>query len=400
MLLASAASIMILLIVRSLAARSRSMQRHARRVVVIGTGEEGAELAQLVIEHPEAAMKLVGVVGNRTMADRNGLGPALLGDVDRLASILSSASIDMAIVTPTGFRAPQYRRIMAAIEDARVDAYLSSGVGRIAAPRYQVSSLVHEPFLSIGWDEPSALQQLARRAIDIAGAGVGLLLASPVMLVAALAVKLYDRGPVLYRSGRIGQDRQPFGMLKFRSMRPDADQLKNDLAQRNERSGPLFKVSNDPRVTPVGRLLRETSIDELPQLINVLRGDMSLVGPRPALPEEHERFDDELMARFGVRPGITGLWQVEARSNAEFGAYRRLDLHYVANRSLLLDAQIIVATVVQILTSVLLLPVSLIARRQFVDQISDHAVAPVIDLRAAGESINELPPPTSVSAGN
>ncbi len=220
------------------------------------------------------------------------------------------------------------------------------------------------------------------------------------MLVTAIAVKLADRGPVLYRSGRIGLGCEPFGMLKFRSMRPDADEHKNDLAQRNERSGPLFKLSNDPRVTPIGRIIRETSIDELPQLINVLRGDMSLVGPRPALPEEHERFDDDLMARFAVRPGITGLWQVEARSNAEFGAYRRLDLHYVSNRSLMLDLQIIVATVVQILTSVIMLPMSLISRRGVNDNIGNQRVAPVIDLRdQAPPSTTSGHPSSTFSAG-
>ncbi len=383
---AATASIVALLLIRSLAARSQLMQRNGERVVVIGTGEEGAELAQLVAEHPEASLELIGVVGNCAMADRHGLTELLLGDVDDLESIFDAHAIGTAIVTPTSFRSRQYRRIMAAAEHAGVTVHLSSGVARVAAPRFQVSSLVHEPFVSVRWDQPSRGQQAARRIIDVVGASVALVLASPVMLLAALAVKLHDRGPVLYRSERIGQNNRPFGMIKFRSMRPNADEQKVELAQRNERSGPLFKLSNDPRVTPVGRFLRETSIDELPQLINVLRGEMSLVGPRPALPEEFERFDDELKARFTVRPGITGLWQVEARSNAEFGAYRRLDLHYVANWSLLLDLQILVATAVQIVTSLLLLPISLLTRRGINDQIAHQPAAPVIDLRSASSS--------------
>jgi lipopolysaccharide/colanic/teichoic acid biosynthesis glycosyltransferase len=179
-------------------------------------------------------------------------------------------------------------------------------------------------------------------------------------------------------------------------MRPDADQHKNDLANRNERSGPLFKVTNDPRITPVGRVLRETSIDELPQLINVLRGEMSLVGPRPALPEEASAFDDDLCARFNVRPGVTGLWQVEARSNAEFGAYRRLDLHYVANWSLALDLQILVATVVQVLASTVMLPASLLGWRGVGEAIETAGpVADVIDLRSTPES-QPMPGPISI----
>jgi hypothetical protein len=131
----------------------------------------------------------------------------------------------------------------------------------------------------------------------------------------------------------------------------------------NERTGPLFKVSNDPRITRVGRFIRETSIDELPQLINVVKGDMSLVGPRPALPEEEEAFDEELRDRFEVRPGITGLWQVEARSNAAFNAYRRLDLHYVENWTLSLDLRILLATVEQVVVTLALLPLRAIRRR-------------------------------------
>ncbi len=395
---ASVASIVTLLLVRSVAARSATMQRSTRRLVIIGTGEEGAELTQLVLEHPEASLELIGVVGDRATAERSGLLDHWLGQVDDLATVFADHQIDVAIVTPTSFRSPQYRRILGRAEHAQVDVLLSSGVARIAAPRVQIASLVHEPLVSIQWDRPSRGQAVARRAMDLVGASIGLIIAAPIMLAAALAIKLADRGPIFYRSGRVGLDDQPFGMIKFRSMRPDADLRKNDLAQRNERSGPLFKISNDPRVTPVGRILRETSIDELPQLLNVLRGEMSLVGPRPALPEEYERFDDELRARFDVRPGITGLWQVEARSNAEFGAYRRLDLHYVSNWSLWLDIQIMVATVVQILTSLVMLPISLVTRGGINDQIASQTVAPVIDLRTGADETTAVRPGSASSA--
>jgi lipopolysaccharide/colanic/teichoic acid biosynthesis glycosyltransferase len=195
-----------------------------------------------------------------------------------------------------------------------------------------------------------------KRVLDIVGASTVLLIASPIMLITAALIWLGDHGPVTYASQRAGRRGQFFRMYKFRSMVADADKMKQELRDDNERTGPLFKLSNDPRITRIGRVIRETSIDELPQLLNVVKGDMSLVGPRPALPEEEAAFDEELRDRFEVRPGITGLWQVEARSNASFAAYRRLDLHYVENWTLSLDLRILLATAEQVVVTLALLP--------------------------------------------
>jgi lipopolysaccharide/colanic/teichoic acid biosynthesis glycosyltransferase len=166
-----------------------------------------------------------------------------------------------------------------------------------------------------------------------------------VLAVAAILIKARDRGPVFFRQTRIGRDGEPFTVLKLRTMCADAEARLEEVKALNERSGPLFKMEHDPRVTPVGRILRATSIDELPQLFNVLSGRMSLVGPRPALPDEVATFDAELLGRLQVRPGITGLWQVEARDNPSFDSYRRLDLFYVENWSLLLDIVVLIDTV-------------------------------------------------------
>ncbi|MGH9055098.1 MAG: sugar transferase, partial [Acidimicrobiales bacterium] len=175
---------------------------------------------------------------------------------------------------------------------------------------------------------------------------------APLILLAAAAIKVHDGGPVLFRQERVGRDGAPFGLLKLRTMVPNAASLLPQLAVVNERNGPLFKMQRDPRVTPVGRVLRVTSLDELPQLLNVLAGSMSLVGPRPALAEEVARFDDELAGRHSVRPGITGLWQIEARHNPSFHAYRRLDLLYTNKWSLALDLSIMVATAPAVLQPV------------------------------------------------
>jgi lipopolysaccharide/colanic/teichoic acid biosynthesis glycosyltransferase len=159
---------------------------------------------------------------------------------------------------------------------------------------------------------------------------------------------LQDGGPVFFRQVRVGQDGHHFRVLKFRTMVVDAEAKLADLEAANERNGPLFKMDRDPRITRIGRFLRNSSLDELPQLINVLRGEMSMVGPRPALPSEVANFDDMLLNRTKVLPGITGLWQVEARDNPSFSAYRRLDLFYVDNWSISLDLIIMMATVEQV----------------------------------------------------
>jgi lipopolysaccharide/colanic/teichoic acid biosynthesis glycosyltransferase len=215
----------------------------------------------------------------------------------------------------------------------------------------------------MGRNDPPAWQHFGKRLLDLVGASIAIAVFSPIMALAAIAIKIEDRGDITYTAKRAGRRGTFFEMYKFRSMVPNADQMKHAMAAQNERSGPLFKMSNDPRITRVGRIIRETSIDELPQLFNVLKGDMSLVGPRPALPEEEEAFDDELRERFKVRPGITGLWQVEARSNAAFNAYRRLDLHYVENWNLGLDIRILLATAEQVVVTFALLPLRFMRRR-------------------------------------
>lgn len=188
-------------------------------------------------------------------------------------------------------------------------------------------------------------QRAAKRTIDVVVAAVGLVLSAPVLALSALAIVLHDRGPVIYRQVRVGRHGVPFTMLKLRTMVVGAEDLVVDLRSVSQREGPLFKLARDPRVTRVGRVLRLSSIDELPQLVNVLRGEMSVVGPRPALPTEVALFEPALLARHEVRPGITGLWQVQARDHRSFALYQELDLRYVERWSIALDASVIVLTI-------------------------------------------------------
>ena len=377
---AASASILARGLIRAIAARVES-KHPPQKVVIVGTGKEAGELAEVIVDHPESRFELVGIIGHLPVADKHELAHLWLGPTQRLVELMHVHETQAAIVTPTGFRADQFRSITAHLFDAGFDVHLSTGISRLWAGRFDVRSLAHEPIVVMTTNEPKRWQRFLKRSLDVIGASIGLVLLSPILLVTALAIKIEDRGPGLFQQSRAGRRAEFFGMLKFRSMVTNAEELKADLVSDNERTGPLFKMTDDPRITKVGRFIRESSIDELPQLINVLRGEMSLVGPRPALVEEEAAFDTELRGRFDVRPGITGLWQVEARSNASFGAYRRLDLHYVENWTFGLDLRILLATVEQVLVSVLMLPISKVLPTPPPDTPIEPPSSTVIDLR-------------------
>jgi lipopolysaccharide/colanic/teichoic acid biosynthesis glycosyltransferase len=189
-----------------------------------------------------------------------------------------------------------------------------------------------------------------KRLLDLVGAALGLLLCSPLLLIAAILIKLESRGPVIYKSIRIGRGARPFTFLKLRSMVDGADQHRHKLSHLNETDGPVFKIAADPRVTRIGRLLRVTSIDEIPQLLNVLRGEMSLVGPRPPIAEEVVQYEPWQLRRLDVVPGITCLWQISGRSRIGFQEWMRLDLEYIRHRSFWLDLKILIRTIPAVLS--------------------------------------------------
>jgi len=192
--------------------------------------------------------------------------------------------------------------------------------------------------------------RFGKRLLDILGASIGLVLASPVLLLATILIKLESRGPVIYKSLRIGRGARPFTFFKLRSMVDGADQHRHTLAHLNETDGPVFKIAADPRVTRVGRILRVTSVDEIPQLWNVLRGEMSLVGPRPPIAEEVVQYEPWQLRRLDVVPGITCLWQISGRSRIGFQEWMRLDLEYIKHRSFWLDLKILIRTIPAVLS--------------------------------------------------
>lgn len=183
-----------------------------------------------------------------------------------------------------------------------------------------------------------------KRLIDIIASACGIIVLSPILLIVSILIKVESKGPIIFAQERVGKDLKTFKMYKFRSMVNDAEELKEKLMQYNQMSGPMFKMDNDPRVTKMGKIIRKTSIDELPQLINVIKGDMSLVGPRPSLPKEVEEFEPWMKKRFEVKPGLTCYWQVSGRNNIDFEDWMKLDIKYIEDKNLLLDIKLIVKT--------------------------------------------------------
>jgi exopolysaccharide biosynthesis polyprenyl glycosylphosphotransferase len=324
----------------------RRAGRHSRPMVIIGANEEGWDLYHLVTNHPELGFRVCGIVGSPSEVTDRGYDVPWLGDINDTVEAVRAAGANGVLVAASALSGTQLNKVVRDLLVVGIHVHLSSGIRGIDYRRMRAHPFAHEPLFYL---EPVSLarwQVVVKRSTDLVLSTIGMVFCLPVLALSALAIKIHDGGPVFFRQQRVGRDGKTFTILKLRTMVIDAEDRLADLVSQNQREGGvLFKLANDPRVTPVGRMLRATSLDELPQLINVVRGDMSLVGPRPALPIEVAQFDEELLARQRVRPGITGLWQVEARDSSSFQAYQRLDLFYVENWSVSLDLAILLSTV-------------------------------------------------------
>lgn len=308
--------------------RMRSHGKASRPVVIVGANEEGRHLRRHFEGHPELGLVVAETVRRASDAQ----------------AALRRHDADSVVIAVSALSKAELNGLTRRLLESGVHVHLSCGLAGVDHRRLRPAPMAHEPLFYVEPVQVSSTQVVLSRALDIVGSVVGLVLSLPVLVAAAVAIKVHDRGPALFRHQRIGRDGRPFTLFKLRTMVPDAESRIAAVQQANRRDGPLLKVANDPRVTRVGRLLRATSIDELPQLFNVLRGTMSLVGPRPALASEVAQFDEELLGRLRVKPGITGLWQVEARHDPSFDSYRRLDLFYIENWSIELDLVILVST--------------------------------------------------------
>jgi exopolysaccharide biosynthesis polyprenyl glycosylphosphotransferase len=270
--------------------------------------------------------------------------PIIGGETQVLEAIRTCGADTVAIAGTEHFGVQGIRRLIWDLEPLGVDLVVSTGVMDVALSRLVMRPIAGLPLLHIEKPQYLGAKRFQKRAFDISFATAALIAALPILIGTAIAIKVGSRGPVFYTSERIGIDGKPFSMIKFRSMIKDADKQLPSLLSANESDGLLFKIHDDPRITPVGRVLRRFSIDEVPQFLNVLRGEMSVVGPRPPLRREVESYDCDLVRRLLVKPGVTGLWQVSGRSDLSWERSVRLDLSYVDNWSMIQDVLIIAKT--------------------------------------------------------
>jgi exopolysaccharide biosynthesis polyprenyl glycosylphosphotransferase len=328
---------------RALYSAVRDAVAPANRVLIVGANPLGKELAGELAER----YQVVGYVDNGSDLDGQPDIP-LLGPIAQLEEIVHTCAVDELIIALPATRREQVIRLIDRGFRRRVLVKFLPDLGDLLPQRFELHRLSGRPYIGFA---PVARVSWLKRASDLVLGCLVFLALAPLLGAIAVAIKLDSPGPVFYRQQRVGKDGRRFWMLKFRSMQQDADRLRDELRAQNEATGPLFKIRRDPRVTRVGRVLRRSSLDELPQLFNVLKGEMSLVGPRPPLPSEVAEYEDWQHGRLRAVPGMTGLWQVSGRSEVPFLEMVRLDLHYIRNWSLSLDLEIMLRTIPTVLTN-------------------------------------------------
>ena len=329
---------------------ARRRRGDAHRVVIVGTGPRAVEFAQQLSEASPIRLEIQGFVGVMGESSSPQARPRL-GYVGSLDALLDRMPVDEVVFAVPGKSPEVFREALSACDDRGVDVLLTLPPQVPASGKMELANVsgVAQPMIGLRRTPTAEAQLATKRVLDIIGGGIGLLLAGPIMAITALAIKLDSKGPVLFKQVRAGRNGRKFTMYKFRSMVVDAEAKKAALMHLNEMGGPVFKIKRDPRITAVGRFIRKTSIDELPQFFNIIMGDMSLVGPRPPLPSEVEDYEAWQRRRLSVKPGLTGLWQVSGRNQVDFDEWMQLDLDYIDNWSIWLDIKILLKTVPTVL---------------------------------------------------
>jgi exopolysaccharide biosynthesis polyprenyl glycosylphosphotransferase len=320
--------------------------RFAQRVLVLGLERSVAELVRTVRRDPVAGLRVVGAcVRHSTAAAVEGV-PVLGAPEEALGAVRACRADTVLLTAWSDVGEDDLRRLAWELEGSGVQILVAPRVAEVALTRLHIRAVGGVPLLRVEEPEFTGARRVGKAALDRGGAAAALVLLAPLLIVVALLVKLTSPGPVLFRQERVGLGGRTFRMRKFRTMTEDAEERLGELEHLNEHAGgPLFKIREDPRVTPVGRVLRRWSLDELPQLLDVLGGSMSLVGPRPPLLREVEQYESDVRRRLLVKPGITGLWQVSGRSDLSWEESVRIDLSYVENWHLGLDLSIVLRTV-------------------------------------------------------
>ncbi len=330
-------------VVRGVFSRLRREGRLSRPILVVGTDDHASALVKRVQARPDLGYFVVGFVGTDDPDEQHGV--PRLGDVDSIGEIATVYGVNSIVISLFSVDGNVVNSLTRRLTDRGLHVALATclhdiDIDRLLVQQFDGQAMLYiEPWVRTGW------RRAAMRGFDLSVALAGLVLTVPIMAISAIAIRVESRGSVLYRQRRVGEHGEIFEMLKLRTMYTGADAQRHELLLQNESDGPLFKIKHDPRVTRVGRILRKFSIDEIPQFWNVVRGEMSVVGPRPALPSEVDQWTPDVHQRLEVLPGITGMWQVSGRSETTFEEYKRLDKYYVDNWSLSHDLKIVFRTI-------------------------------------------------------
>ena len=331
----------------------RSRGRNTRYILIVGTNDRAIEFVRQIADHPELGYHVVGFVDDDWAGTKkfDSTGHTRCCTFAGLANFLRTNVIDeAAIYLPLRSYYEHAAELVALCEQHGIVIRFDAQVFKLRTPNYRVQDLEENSSVlsAAGPDDP--IPAIIKRTLDFLVSGALLVILTPLFLLVAVLVKLTSPGPVFFRQIRMGLNKRKFTMFKFRTMVANAEQLQEQLLSMNEMTGPVFKIKKDPRVTPIGRVLRNTSIDELPQLINVLKGDMSLVGPRAMSLRDYQLFDQDWQRRrFCVKPGITCLWQIRGRNSIPFEEWMELDMQYIDTWSLWLDFKILLQTVPAVL---------------------------------------------------
>ena len=336
------------LVLRVLLRQLRSRGRNLRNVIIVGTNNRALAFAKKIESKPDLGYLLRGFVDDAVMSEEIGTGRySVVASLDNLPEFLRHNVVDEVVIAlPMKSYYTQAASIVAMCEEQGIITRFLSNLFNVRNVTTKTELMDGQAVTTISTHSLSELSLFVKRLVDLLASSILLLLASPVFLVIAALIKLTSRGSVFFTQERLGINKRLFNVYKFRTMVIDAEEMIRELEHLNEVKGAAFKMKRDPRITRVGRFLRKASIDELPQLFNVLKGDMSLVGPRPLPVRDYNGFDEDWhRRRFSVRPGITCLWQVNGKSNCSFQHWMELDMEYIDNWSLLLDFKILLQTI-------------------------------------------------------
>ncbi|GHO43130.1 sugar transferase [Ktedonospora formicarum] len=346
-------TILVLVIGRLLVSAGMSMLYRMglgeTRLLVVGSGRLGKMVMQHIVASPNLGYSIVGFLHDMTEPPSDFGRFKMLGTIDDIGMVIRSMQIDEVIIALPSNLHQQAVRSVKLCERLGTSFKLIPDLYELSLSRIDMEAIEGIPLIGIRQASLNTAQRFVTRLVDLIGSAFVLLVGSPIWLCVALAVKISSPGPIIFKQERVGLNEKHFNMYKFRSMYRDAEQRKAALIAQNEAAGPLFKMKFDPRITPIGRFIRKTSIDEIPQFFNVLRGEMSLVGARPPVPAEVAMYEDWQKGRFAMKPGLTGLWQVRGRSNLSFDEGVLMDLYYIENFSLRLYFQILLSTIPAVL---------------------------------------------------